>query len=330
MHIVALGASTGGLEALEDVLSKLPADLDAAVFVVLHMSADYPSLLPDLLERSISLAVGFAEDGARFEKGKVYVAPPDQHLIIDRDQIFLSRGPRENRVRPAVDPLFRSAALSHGPRTIGVVLSGCLDDGTSGLLAIQRAGGATVVQDPEDAIAPGMPTSALEYVDVDHCLPSSDIGPLLARLVASGSAREGARDVVMTSSERDDLMREVDILRRESGAIPTSTALGELVAASCPECGGPLWQMDHDHARFRCHTGHAFTARHLVAGYQEAEEQSLWVALRVMEERARMLRRLAKGDREKEKDSPESFANKAAETEQHVERLRNLLSSRPR
>jgi len=326
--IVVIGASSGGIEALTKLVRSLPSELPAAIFIVQHIALSSKNYLPEILARRTSLRTHLAEDDRRFERGRIYVAPANYHLLIDSDHMFLSQGPRENRVRPAIDPLFRSAALSHGSKVIGVILSGLLDDGTAGLAAIKKAGGLAVVQAPADALSPDMPQSALDHVDVDYSLAASEVGSLLGRLVAEALPTE-SNDLQVTA-DQSALAREVGIIREESSDIDTAIKLGRPIPASCPECGGPLWEIDGEIPRFRCHTGHAFTARHLVSGLQEAEETALWAALRVMEERVRMLQRLAMEDEKRgNRLSHGAFTAKAAESEQHVKQLRNLLNSRP-
>ena len=318
--IIVVGASSGGIEALTQVVRGLPSNLPASIFVVQHVAAHSGNYLAEMLARETPLEAKTAEDREPIRRGVIYVAAADRHLLIDHEQVFLSQGPRENRTRPAIDPLFRSAALSHGPAVIGVILSGSLDDGTAGLQAVKRAGGVAVVQDPASALTPDMPRSASDNVEVDHRLPATEIGPVLGQLAAEEPSPAGG------VGDLSDLRAEHGVIRRETGSIDTATRLGELVPASCPDCGGPLWEMAGDFPRFRCHTGHAFTARHLIAGLGEAEEQSLWVALRVMEERARMLRRLARQDSERGHSlSADVFGEKADEADQHVRRLRGLL-----
>ena len=192
--IVVVGASAGGVEALTNLVAALPADLPASLFVVLHVPATGTSTLPDILSRSGPLPASHAKDGEPIEQGRVYVAPPDHHLLLRDDHVHLARGPRENGHRPAVDPLFRSAAWEHSTRVVGVVLSGALDDGTAGLLAIKARGGVAVVQQPEDALYAGMPNNAIEHVEVDHVLPAAAIAGMLARLAAEpASAPRAAR-----------------------------------------------------------------------------------------------------------------------------------------
>src|SRR6266581_9811031 len=182
--IIVIGASAGGVEALLALTGTLPRDLPAAVFVVLHIPAQSPSALPSILGRAGALKVVHATDGAEIEHGRIYVAPPDHHIFVERGKVRIVRGPKENRHRPAIDPLFRSAAQAYGSRVVGVVLTGALDDGTAGLIALKRRGGIAVVQDPDEALFSGMPLSALANVEVDYRLPLSSIGPLLVRLAS--------------------------------------------------------------------------------------------------------------------------------------------------
>src|SRR5437870_1151500 len=188
--IIAIGASAGGVDALVKVVKDLPAHLPAAVFVVLHIPAQSPSMLPDILNRAGPLRAVHPEDNTEIKHGHIYIAPPDHHLLLDKDHIHIARGPKENRHRPAVDPLFRSAALAYGPRVVGIVLTGVLDDGTAGLRAVKRYSGIAIVQDPDEAIYPGMPLSAIEHVQVDHILPLAAIGPLLVRLASEPRSEE--------------------------------------------------------------------------------------------------------------------------------------------
>lgn len=323
-NIVVIGASTGGIEALGKVLEGLPADFPATVFIVQHTAATSGNHLPGILDRMTDLSVTLAVDAQHFAPGQIYVAPADYHLLIDHKQMYLSRGPRENRTRPAIDPLFRSAALCHDKRSIGVILTGALDDGTAGLVAINKSGGLTVVQDPDTAVMPDMPRFALEQVDVDHCEPVAEIGPLLNRLV-----REELGDdfqFPLDPSHGYELQCEIDILRRQSGTIDDIESFGELEPASCPECGGPLWRMHGKVPRYRCHTGHAFSARHLIAGLEVAEEEAFWAALRVLEERIRLLRRLAKkGVYDGSSALENSYTAHAEEAERHARILREML-----
>ena len=190
--IVVIGASAGGVEATMSVVSRLPRGLDAAIFVVIHILPYAPSRLPDVLSRVSSFNCQHARDGEPIQRGHVYVAPPDQHVLVQRGYMQVVRGPKENRSRPAIDPLFRTAARAYGPRVVGVVLSGALNDGTAGLLAIKRRGGVAIVQDPADAVISTMPDSALEFVDVDFCVSAAQVASLLTQLSKTLAAEEGA------------------------------------------------------------------------------------------------------------------------------------------
>jgi len=319
--IITIGASAGGVEALIKLVAGLPADLPASVFIVQHMAAESRGELAEVLGYRGVLPVETATDRREIERSHVYVAPPDHHLMIDRSYMYVNHGPRENLTRPAVDPLFRSAAVVHGPHVIGVILSGTLDDGASGLLAIKRCGGLAVVQDPEDALYPDMPRSALDVVGVDACLALGDLPPLLTRLAQEPPGSPKAPP--------ETLLAEVEMSRTESGNIGRLNEIGELVPLTCAECGGPLWQIKDDKTtRFRCRVGHAYTAKCLATEISDRVERSLWVAVQMMDERTRTLERLAATEQGKDrKRSSASFHDKAAENREHAERLRQLLLS---
>ncbi|MBV9712110.1 MAG: chemotaxis protein CheB [Ktedonobacteraceae bacterium] len=288
-EIIVVGASAGGVEALVRLVREFPADLAGSVFVVLHIPAQSPSLLPDILNRAGQLKAQHPVDHQHIEGGHIYVAPPDHHLLIERGLMRIVRGPKENRHRPAVDPLFRSAAVAYGPQVVGVVLTGSLDDGTAGLLAIKQRGGIAIVQDPDDAIYPDMPRSALTHVNVDYCLPIADIGPLLVQL-----AREKVvQGTVQPASE--DMEREVRVAEMETNPLNEHEQVGAPSAYSCPECGGVLWEVhDGELSRFRCRVGHAFSSESMLSEQSERIEEALWVALKTLDENASLSRRMAK------------------------------------
>ena len=286
--IVVVGTSTGGVEALVQLAQGLPAGLPAAVFVVLHLSPQAHSHLPEILNRAGPLPARHPIDGAPLRPGTIYIAPPDRHLMVERGRVRVVRGPRENRHRPAADPLFRSAALAFGPRVIGVVLTGALDDGTAGLQAIKRRGGIAVVQDPADALIPGMPTSALEYVSVDYAMPMAEIAPLLVRLIGTPAPDEAGFPVWR------ELQYETSIARMDEATMSSKEQPGTLVEFSCPECGGPLYELrDGQLVHYRCRVGHAFTAESVLAGQSEALEDALWSAYNTLRESAMIAERLA-------------------------------------
>ncbi|MGN6563543.1 MAG: chemotaxis protein CheB [Thermomicrobiales bacterium] len=287
--IIAIGASSGGVEALVELSAALPTALPAAVFVVLHLAPDSTSALPQILDRHCALPVVAAVDGQPIQRGRVYVAVPDRHLIIDRGVVRVVRGPRENRHRPAVDVLFRSAARAYGPRAVGVVLTGALDDGTAGLLALKQRGGIAVVQDPTEALFSGMPESALKYVAVDYCVSLAAIAPLLGQLAATPAAKEGEYPV------SPEMEYEYGVASQDPAALENGARPGKLTALTCPECRGPLWEIrEGELVRFRCRTGHAFSADSMLEGQDVALEEALWYAYNTLLESALTADRLAR------------------------------------
>jgi two-component system chemotaxis response regulator CheB len=284
--IIVVGASAGGVETLKHLIRELPADLPAAVFVVLHLPAHSPSALPAILRRRGHLPVDHARDGEPIYPGRVYVAPPDEHLLLGHDLVRLVHGPRENGHRPAVDALFRSAARAYGPRVIGVVLSGMLDDGTAGLLAIKQRGGTSVVQDPDEAIYDGMPRSAIENVPVDYVVPVAEMAGTLVQL-AHEPVEEGALAV------SDEMKQETEIAALDLAAVETDHHPGKVSVFTCPECHGTLWELtEGDLLRFRCRVGHAFSADSLLSEQSKALEEALWTAFRALEESASLADRV--------------------------------------
>lgn len=287
--IITIGASSGGVEALMALTRDLPEDLPAAVFIVLHLSPDSTSMLPHILGRRCPLPVAAATDGEPIRPGRVYVAVPDRHLIVDPGVVRVVRGPRENRHRPAVDVLFRSAARAYGPRVVGVVLTGALDDGSAGLLAIKRQGGLAIVQDPDEALIPSMPVNALRHAPVDHTLRLAAIPAKLAALAGEPPAEKGAPPVPR------EIEYEVGMARQDPVALRVlAPPNGALSSFTCPECHGPIWEIqDNSLLRFRCRTGHAYTADSFLEEQSEALEAALWMAVNTLEESAQMSARLA-------------------------------------
>jgi two-component system chemotaxis response regulator CheB len=279
------------MAALRKMTSALPPDFPGSVFIVMHLSPESLGSLPDFLAKGGPLPASNAEDGELIKPGRIYVAPPDCHLILGGGRLRVTRGPKENRFRPAVDPLFRSAALAFGPRVIGIVLTGYLDDGTAGLAAIKRAGGIAIVQDPLEAEAPYMPRSALRHVKVDYRLKLAEIAPLLVKLAATAAAagREPGE-----SEMPKELAIETEIATDDRVAAMRVRELGDASMFTCPECHGALIRLrDNAPVRFRCHTGHAFTADSLDAALTEAVEDSLWGSVRSLQEQAMLLNHLS-------------------------------------
>src|SRR5262245_8513817 len=288
--IIVVGASAGGVEALSHLASVLPRDLGAAVFVVCHFPADERSVLPDILSRRGPLPAHHAVDDEPIRNGRIYVAPRDYHLLLQNCAVRLDHGARENRARPAVDPLFRSAARAYGERVIGIILSGSMGDGAAGLLAIRSAGGVGIVQEPSEAMVASMPLRALEIAGADHIVSVADMGPLLARL-----SRDPAAKGESMSDPMDHMPQRVTADMQEQQA---DGRRGEISTFTCPECGGSMWQVDDDKlVRFRCHTGHAFYGETLLQEQADALEAALWTAIRIFKERMVLAQQLAARER---------------------------------
>jgi two-component system chemotaxis response regulator CheB len=321
--VIVVGASAGGIRALKSVLAGLPAELPASVLAVVHIPAHTDSVLPTILSGAGPLPAKAAEDGERLEKGKIYVAPPDRHLLVERGQLRLTRGPRENRVRPCVDTLFRSAAVDLGPRVVGVVLSGTLDDGTAGLWAIKDRGGVAVVQEPDEAEYPDMPSSALANVAVDHVLPAAEIGPTLAALARQTSAAPASVPAAMAA--------EVEIERSGHALENGVLELGQPSPNSCPECHGSLVEIrEGPIVRYRCHTGHAYSLGTLLADTDTDIEKALWKAVRAIEERSFLLKTMERRAREAGDTAlADRLAARAARDQSDAQGVRRLTAGPP-
>jgi two-component system chemotaxis response regulator CheB len=319
--IIVVGASMGGVTALSDLLTQLPASLPASVFIVLHTAPHAPAMLADILARKTELTVVSAHNGDRIQRGWVYVAPPDYHLLVKRGHVHVTRGPKENRVRPAIDPLFRSAAVAYGPRVIGIVLTGYQDDGAAGLAAIKRCGGLAIVQDPDDALYPDMPRSALRATTVDYQLPLAAMGQQLLTLTHQPLA-----ETAFVPPE--ELVLEAGIAEKVMCDVQTEEALGELVPFVCPECQGPLWQIEHGRLpRYRCHIGHAFTAHALLTEQQEAIDRSLGSLLRAFEERGNFLDLLVQYEAQNGHTGlVKRYEQVGAEAHRQTDRLQDLVA----
>ena len=315
--IIVIGTSAGGLEALDGLIGQLPAGLPASIFIVQHMAPENTGdALLDRLGRNKAFKCKIAVNATSFKAGEVYIAPADSHLLLKKAKLIVTKGARENRYRPAVDPLFRSAAVAHGPRVIGVVLTGMLDDGTAGLIAIKKCGGVTVVQDPKDAAYPDMPLSAVNNMKVDHCLPLAAMGPLLEKLTCQHPGK--------ANSVPADIQTEAIIAERVVSDVEKVNALGVPVPYNCPNCGGVLWEMNNpDLLRYRCHTGHSFTASALLTGQNEKIEETLWVSLRMFEEHKTPLNNMTQ--KASGPHSKSSYLQRAKDTQVHVDRIRAMI-----
>ncbi|MBV8085045.1 MAG: chemotaxis protein CheB, partial [Chloroflexi bacterium] len=314
--VVVVAASAGGVEALIGLIRELPSSLQAAVFIVLHLSESEPSYLAHILDRRSPMTVRQAEDRLRIRPGEVYTAVPGRHLMIERGRMRVTAGPRENGHRPSADVLFRTAAEAYGPRVLGIVLSGADDDGTAGLTVIKRAGGTAAVQDPEEALYPRMPTSALVGTEADFCLGVQELAQLVARLTPEHSTL-GKETPVPDSSHSGKRMQPVeDHYQDDTPAVYT-----------CPECHGTLWEVDEGGVvRFRCRVGHAYTAEHLLSGQGQNVESALWMALRTLEERQQLGDKMAKRATEHGLNRAASrFRQTAGEARKAASTLRDLL-----
>jgi two-component system chemotaxis response regulator CheB len=301
--VIVVGASAGGVEALVAFVGALPPETREAVCVVLHISPAGTSAMPHILSRAACIPVHSPGDGDPLLAGHVYVAPPDHHLEVEPGRIRLTQSPRENGHRPAIDATMRSAAEAYDGGVIGVVLSGSRDDGTAGLLAIKRNGGRCVVQDPEEALYSGMPTNAIEHVDVDAVLPLSHMAGWLAEHHSHGPPPEGG-DRQMSAPGPSHV-----------GDPPRDDATG--TRYTCPDCGGVLFeQPEGGLSRFRCSVGHVFSIESLADGQAQQLEGALWTAVRALEDRAELLRRLAARAHAAGNDrSRASFARQAADAD---------------
>ncbi len=324
--IIVLGASAGGVEALSKIVQGLPSDLPAAVFVCLHIPSYSTSILPDILQRKGRLPASHPRDNEEIRPGRIYIAPPDRHLLLRPGHVRVTRGARENGHRPAIDPLFRSAARYYGNRVVGVVLSGTLDDGTAGLSVIKQFGGVAVVQDPQDALFSGMPQSAIDNVRVDHVVGLDAIPALLDSL---------ARQRVPEATDRPDLSaddaHELEIAERDMEGLQTADRAGTPSSFTCPECHGALWEVREGQiARFRCRTGHAYSADSLISEQTYALENALWAALRALEEKRQLADRLA--DRSRERGfarAAEQFTEQARESNAQAATILAVLQQGP-
>src|SRR3954452_3279762 len=312
-RVIGIAASAGGVEALRRVVSDLPADLPAAICVVLHIPATGRSLLAPILDRHTALTAVVAEDGQRLRAGVIYVAPADHHLLVRRHTIELSGGPKENGVRPAADPMFRSLARSWGAAAIGVILSGALDDGSAGAIWLAEAGGVVIVQDPATAVVPGMPASAIAATPPDYTVPLAGIGGVLDRLARERAPAEEEDTMPPDPDPADHLEAE----RRPDGP-PTGF--------TCPECSGALWELrDGGLVRYRCRVGHTYSEDAMIESQGEAVESALWTALEVLEERGELLRRLA-GRMEGKSRSAGRFQDAAREVSGRATLIRRALA----
>ena len=317
-NIIVIGASAGGISAVSKLLSTLPHDIDAAIFIVIHLSRDAnPLTVLSILNRHSNVSVQIPENNTPIAKGKAYLAPIDAHMVITKGTISITKGAKENYWRPAIDVLFRTAAAAYDSCVTGIILTGLLDDGTSGMIAIKEAGGKCIVQEPDEAEFADMPTSVINNIDVDYRVPLVDMGFILSDIYT--------REACEPSSVSEKLKKESEITIRMVSGYEQTSELGEATALTCPDCGGVLTKIEEQaNIRYRCFTGHSFTDHVLQQKYIEKTEETLWVAIRMMEERRNFIltNRL-------KLEQPVSLAQdqtrRASELKDHIERLKGML-----
>ena len=318
-QVIVIGTSAGGLSALKKLISQLPKDFPLPVLIVRHISPDaMGNVLLDELNKLNTVKCRHAKSGNNLKPGYLYLAPSDHHLLIGGNlKMLVTKGAHENRSRPAIDPLFRSAAVAFGTGVIGILLTGYLDDGTAGMKAINRCGGICIVQDPDEAEYPDMPRNALNNVKVDYCLPISEMGPLLLKIFQ--------RKLPKSKPVPGDVLIEAKIAERVLSDLSSVNKLGDQVPFNCPGCGGVLWQVGKDaNLRFRCHTGHAYTAAYLLAEQTNKIEETMWTALRMFEERKNLLTEMARG---KKGISSQAALERLKMSQVHIDRLRAILKT---
>ncbi len=318
-RIFVIGASAGGRAAVETVLGDLPEDTNAAFVVVVHSSFDMISSFSSYLSRKVKMEVKESSHNTPLETGKIYLAVPNQHLVVRDGKLTNTKGPRENLFRPSIDVLFRSAAVAYGHRCVGVLLSGRLNDGTVGLEAIKRCGGQTLIQNPETAEFSGMPLTAQKFVDIDYTLELEDISHSIKEIINKPLPKEV--EIPKT------LKREAAIATKIKSQIDLEDFLGEEVSLTCASCGGPLWKIDDTQVpRYRCHVGHAFSQESLLLAQNENLEETLWICLRTLEEKKMLMLNMAENFKNKGSEQiAKSYSDKIKEVDEHIERLRSLM-----
>lgn len=322
--VIVVGTSAGGMSALSEFVGQLQPGMDAAIFIVMHLSrTSISDFLMHRLQPFTSVPCEVATDGTSIKKDHIYIAPPNLHLLIKNDRILLGRGPEENRWRPSIDVLFRSAAATYSTRAIGVVLTGLLDDGTTGMLAIKRSGGTCIIQDPNEAEYPDMPLSVLNNMEVDYCIPLAEMGKVIGAIAqTSPEEKPVPNDVIIESQIAERVVVDYDNVRE----------LGEKSIYACPDCGGGLWNIKKDGDgqgkmdRYRCHIGHSYSEKDLVMKQGEILESTLWTALRIMEERKTLLSKM-QDDHIKRGFSTlaKSYKEKADGIQGHVDKMKEVL-----
>lgn len=317
--VLAIGASAGGIDALLVLARSFAPDFPASVLVTLHLSPHFQSSIDTILDEAGPLAAKFASDGEHPKRATIYLAPPNRHLLIDGDRLWLGAGPRENNSRPAIDPMLRSVAACCGARSIGVVLTGTLGDGASGLWSVAECGGCTVVQDPEDAAFSDMPVNALARVKPDHVLPLAKMPEVLDRLARQAAGTPGAFS--------RELSTEINIAKGAHLSIHEMDRLGRLSGFTCPDCNGAMWEIDEGGViRYRCHVGHAYTAELMSLAFDDNLRRALGTALRTLEERSALARKLQKdAEARRQPNSAVTWSQRAAEFREDLDVVKGAI-----
>jgi len=320
-RIIVIGASAGGFKAVSELLSVTPANLNTAVLVVIHLAqASQAQVIQHYFEKNTTYKCIIPANNENITSGNVYFAPPDYHMLVKEDKIKLIKGPHENRWRPSVDVLFRSAAAQYNSKVIGIILSGMLDDGTSGMFAIKRCGGICMVQEPADAEYPDMPMNVLNNMEVDYRVPVEEMGYILDDVFSKPEPKP--------VEVPPEIKLETEITERIVSDINELTQLGTHSRYTCPDCGGGLYQVNNEPLlRYRCHTGHVYTADTLLQRQNEELEQSVWVSIRMLEERRNLLLQMAAKSTGKADSYKQAQHDRANEINLHIDRLKGLLMS---
>lgn len=323
--IIVIGASAGGVNALIEFVKSLPQNFDASIFVVLHVHPSTPSNLPNILTNFGHLRAVHPRDGEKIKAKHIYIAPPDHHMLIEDDRVLVRKGPKENRFRPSVDVLFRSAAYNYGSRVIGIVLSGMLNDGTSGMWSVKHRGGLCIIQDPDDALFESMPLNVLHEVDVDYSIPVKEMSMLLQELI-----NENAPKMHEITPEQMELMKMEVVIAANDNAFELGILnKGQLTPFTCPECHGALISLkEGTMVRFRCHTGHAFSSSTLLTGVTESIEEQVWSTMRTFEEAVMLLEHIANTFKQAGNESAaEEFFKKAEESRKRSKILHKMVKT---
>jgi two-component system chemotaxis response regulator CheB len=320
-YIIVAGASAGGLRALSELASRIPKRTDIAVFMVLHVSKNsIGRILETHVQKHTSLICNLPADGTPIKGGHLYIAPPDHHMVLKEGLIRIVKGPEENRWRPSIDVLFRSAAAHYNVQTIGIILTGLLDDGTSGMAAIKRCGGTTIVQEPNEAEFADMPENVLRKVEVDYRVPIADMGYVLDDVFS--------KEIERSETVPEEIRIEADITEKMISSINELAKIGERSQYSCPDCGGGLWSVKNEPVkRFRCFTGHVYYETTLLGKQKQALEESLWEAIRILEERKNLLQSSSGREEDLTVTQRQEIVKTIGLTEQYIKNIKDILES---